>query len=256
MDASHRHEELLPEQFYEELARTPLAYFAAGAMEEHGLHNPLGTDYLQDYEVCLRAAEITGGIVFPPVPFAPAGIPGYSREELRRAGPGELFPPSLWISREACELLYTELLESLAGLGFKACVALGGHYPADLLLQDLCQRYAGRVGDMGFWGGGTVSLLNEGGFLQNLETTREPGSGGHGMMWETSLIMAIRPDRVDLPRAARIEDSPLPSQLKGNAPESMGRLADANAALGEEILARMVEVAVARARELLVEGAP
>ena len=255
MTASHRYEDLLPEQFYEELGRTPLAYFAAGAMEEHGLHNPLGTDYRQDYEVCLRAAEITGGIVFPPVPFAPAGIPGYSRAELRRACPDKLFPPSLWISREACELLYTELLESLADLGFKACVALGGHYPADLLLQDLCQRHAGRIGGMAFWGGGTVALLNDDDFLAKLEQ-REPNSGGHGMMWETSLIMAIRPDRVELPRATRIQDSPLPSQLKGNAPESMARLADANVALGEELLARMVEVAVGKARELLAGNTP
>jgi len=79
----HKYEELLPEEFYEELKRAPIAYWGCGAMEEHGLHNPLGADAYVAYETCLRAAEISGGIVFPPVPFAPAGVPGFSRQELR-----------------------------------------------------------------------------------------------------------------------------------------------------------------------------
>ena len=113
MRKMHQWEEMLPEEFFTEMARAPVAYWSCGAMEEHGLHVALGNDYIQMYEVCLRAARITGGIVFPPVPFAPAGAPpSYSRDQLRR-GEHELYPPSLWVSRELCERLYTELLESL-----------------------------------------------------------------------------------------------------------------------------------------------
>jgi len=150
---SHRWEDLLPEDFYEEFERVPLAYFAAAAPEEHGLHNPLGTDLVQGYEICLRAAEVSGGIVFPAIPFAPAHIPGFSREELR-SGSYELFPPSLFVSRELCELAYTEVLEGLADMGFRACIGVGGHWPADLLLQDLTKRYEGVIRGMRFWGGG------------------------------------------------------------------------------------------------------
>ena len=250
MKGSHRWENLRPEEFHEEFERAPIAYFAAGAMEEHGLHNALGTDYVQCYEVCLRAAEVTGGVVFPPVPLAPAGIPGFSREELR-SGQHQLFPPSLWVSREACELVYTELLGSLADLGFRACVALGGHYPADLLLQDLWQRHAGRIGDMRFWGGGTVSLLAD--FLPRL-LAADPLADGHGTKWETSLIMALRPDWVDLTRLPYLADSPLPSQLRQNSPEVYAHIADANADLGERVLQAAVETAVTKAGEMLDRG--
>ncbi|MBM3474088.1 MAG: creatininase family protein [Armatimonadetes bacterium] len=248
MKSTHRWEELLPEEFMAEFERAPIAYWAAGAMEEHGLHNALGTDYVQCYEVCLRTAEIVGGIVFPRVPLAPAGIPGYSREQLRLADPERLFPPSLWISREACELVYTELLESLADMGFRACLALGGHWPADLLLQGLHQRHQGRIGDMRFYGGGTVGLLGD--FLTELQQA-DPLSGGHGTHWETSLVMAIRPEWVDLSRLPHLADSSLPSQLRANSPEVYTHIADANPGLGERILEALVESAVGKARALL-----
>ena len=45
---SHRWEELLPEEFYAEFERAPLAYMAAAAPEEHGLHNPLCLLYTSD----------------------------------------------------------------------------------------------------------------------------------------------------------------------------------------------------------------
>ena len=239
---SHRYEELLPEEFYAELERAPVAYFACGAMEEHGLHNPLGTDFVQCYEMALRAAEITGGIVFPPVPFAPAGIPGHTREELR-SGTLQLFAPSLWISREACELLYTELLESLADLGFKVCMALGGHWPADLLLRDIDRKHGGEIRGMRFWGGGTVSLLEDN-WLADLEAC-DPLAGGHGTLWETSLIMALRPEWVDLERFRRIDESPLPSQLKGGG-ERNARIAEASVEMGEEVLAAALKSLVAK----------
>ena len=73
----------------------------------------MATDLYAAYEICLRAAEISGGIVFPPVPFAPAAK--LSRAELR-SGEKELFPPSLWASRELCREVYIELMESMADI--------------------------------------------------------------------------------------------------------------------------------------------
>lgn len=251
MTGSHRWEDMLPEEFYEEFERAPIAYWACGAMEEHGLHNALGTDYVQCYGVCLRAVEITGGIVFPPVPLAPAGVPGFSRQELR-SGAFQTYPPSLWVSREACETVYTELLESMADLGFRACAALGGHYPADLLLQEIHERTNGRVGSMAFWGGGTVSLLKDD-FLPKLRQ-RDPLADGHGTFWETSLVMAIRPDWVDLSRLPNLERSPLPSQLRANRSEVYAHIADANPELGQQVLQAAVDSLVAKVRMPLAQA--
>jgi len=246
----HKWDELLPEEFFAELGRAPIVYWCCGAMEEHGLHMALGNDWIQMHEVCLRAAEVTGGIVFPAVPFAPAGIPGYSREELRSGGK-ELYPPSLWVSRELCQQLYTELMESFADMGFQVCIALGGHYPADLLLRELAEQKEGRIRGMRFYGGGTVDLLQE----KIRDMAREdPTTGGHGGMWESSLVMAVRPDWAELGRAERVTDAPFASQLKNRSPECLERIRDASVEFGEELLVLAVDETVRHVRELLALG--
>ena len=244
---TRRWEDLLPEEFYAEFDRAPLAYMAAAAPEEHGLHNPLGMDMWPPYEVCLRAAKITGGIVFPLIPFAPAYFPGLSREEMR-AGEKELYPPSLFVSRELCELAYTEVLEGMADMGFQAAIALAGHAPADKLLQDMTEAHGGIIRGMKFFGAGTYSLVQD--FLGELAQQR-PGTTGHGTMWETSLIMATAPGYTDLPRAARILADPRPSQLQANSAEVISRIQEANVELGEKTLQLTVDRVVAKAQELL-----
>ena len=244
---SHRWEDLLPEEFYAEFDRAPLAYMAAAAPEEHGLHNPLGMDMWPPYEVCLRAAKITGGIVFPLIPFAPAYFPGLSREEMR-AGEKELYPPSLFVSRELCELAYTEVLEGMADIGFQAAIALAGHAPADRLLQDMAEAHGGVIRGMKFFGAGTYSLVQD--FLAEL-AQQTPGATGHGTLWETSLLMATAPGYTDLPRAERILADPRPSQLQANSAEVIARIQEANAELGEKTLQLTVDRVVAKAQELL-----
>jgi creatinine amidohydrolase len=244
---SHKYEELRPEEFYDELKRAPIAYWGCGAMEEHGLHNPLGADPMVAYEVCRRAVEISGGILFPMVPFAPAGVPGYSRTQLRKATDA-LYPPSLWTSREVCKQLYVELLESLADLGFKACIAFGGHWPADLLLQEIERELQGAVAAMRFWGGGTVSIMRD--FLDQ-QAKKDASILGHGTMWETSLVMALRTDWVDLPRAQRIPESPLPSQLKNIPSKTLQAIARSNAEFGSRLLDDAARRLASRAKAML-----
>lgn len=232
MGHPHKWEDLFPEEFFEELSRVPIVYWGCGAMEEHGLQCALGGDCYHAYEICRRAVEMTGGIVFPPVPLAPAGLPGYSRDELR-SGEQKLYPPSLWVSRELCERVYVELMESFADLGFKVCMSFGGHWPADKLLQTIEEKHVGVIRGMRFWGGGTVRVLRD--WLDE-EARKDPTISAHGGMWETSLVMAFRPDWVKPERAARIKGTPLPSQLKGLSDEKIARIADANAAYGEQSL--------------------
>lgn len=275
MPKTHRWEDLLPEEFYEEFERAPIVYWPCGPIEEHGLQNAVGVDPYVAHEVCLRAAKLSGGIVFPPVPFGPAYFPGLSHAELRsKAKP--LFPPSVWISHDLCERIYIELMESLADLGFRACLANSGHGPGDWLLQDLEKRFNGRIGNMRFWGGGIFRLLcdelaklgREGHLpgdrafrcedFHGLEDAvrEQPLAGNHGDMWETSLVMAIRPDWVDLPRAQRIHESKADSQLKPLAPESIAYIAHANAEMGNRTLDLAAQRLAKVAKTFLGEIAP
>jgi creatinine amidohydrolase len=243
----HKYEELLPEEFYQEQERAPVVYLAIGAPEEHGLQNVLAVDPWTAYEVCLRAAERSGGIVYPIIPFAPAGLPPWSREQLRTRAE-ETAPPSCWISAELCKALFTELMESLADLGFKACLAFSGHYPGDVLLQEMHEELDGTIRGMEFWGGGTVSLLRDA--LGKLDE-EQPLLGGHGMMWETSITMALNEHWVDLSRVDRIQDSPLSHQLKNQSPERIEAIKTANAAVGNRFLNLAAERMAKLAADLL-----
>ncbi|MDD4870399.1 MAG: creatininase family protein [Kiritimatiellae bacterium] len=238
----HKYEELLPEEFYAELKRMPVVYVPAGAMEEHGLQNVLAVDPWTAYETCLRAVNITGGILFPIVPFAPAGHPSWSREELR-SGTRDAAPPSCFVSRELCRQIYIELMESLADLGFKACIAFGGHWPADFLLTEIQKEQNGVIRGMKFWGGGTVTILKD-------EMAKQSGPksiyGGHGMMLETSLVMAIHRHWVDLSRVDDIKDSPLSHQLKKQPVERLSAIKEANADFGN----RLLDIAASRLADL------
>jgi len=244
----HRHkwEEMLPEEFFEEFERAPIAYWGCGAMEDHGLHNALGADCYIAYEICLRAVEMSGGILFPPVPFAPAGIPGLSREELR-SRKHQLYHPSLWVSREVCKQLCIELMEAMSNMGFKSCIGFSGHWPGDLLLQEIQKEMDGCIGEMRFWGGGT-SILQD---VIGKEAERNPGIQGHGLMDETSMHMAVREDWVDLSRVDRIDESPIPSQVKGQSDEKLAKLKTANVEFGNRLLNAGAEKLAKMALEML-----
>jgi len=101
---------------------------------------------------------------------------------------------------------------------------------------------------MRFWAGGTVSLLGD--FLTELQAA-DPLAGGHGTQRETSLVMAIRPEWVDLDRLPHLTDSPLPSQLRKNRPDVYAHIAHANPELGERILQALVDSAVGKARGMM-----
>ena len=207
----------------------------------------LAVDPWTAYEVCLRAVKRSQGIVYPIIPFAPAGHPAWSRDELRRRAK-EASPPSCFISRELCKTLYIELMESLADLGFKACIAYSGHFPGDVLLQEIAKEHGGVIGGMKFWGGGTVSNLQD--ELDKLEQD-QPLWGGHGTMWETSIVMALHEDWVDLSRIDRIQDSPISHQLKDLPPAKLAAIKSANAALGNRYLDLAAQQLARRATDLL-----
>jgi len=65
-------------------------------------------------------------------------------------------------------------------------------------------------------------------------------------------VMALRPDWVDLPRARRIRENKLPSQLKNQPQERLDYIAaHANAELGNRALNLAAERAAKLARDML-----
>lgn len=243
----HRWQELRPEEFFAEQQRASVAYWACGPMEDHGLQNALGVDPCKAYEICLRSAEDTGGIVFPLVPFAPAGAPALSREEMR-SGERQLYPPSLFVSVELCRAIYTELFENLAELGFRLCVAFGGHGPAASLLRQIEEELGGRMGDMAIFTCGSATFVKD---TIRAHAGDDPSPGAHGGRWETSMNMGLNPDYVYLSRVRSIDESPIPSQLKGRPDAHLASIEASSVEFGEELLQTAAQRLTARVRELL-----
>ena len=243
----HKWQDLRPEEFFSEQGRSPIAYWACGPMEDHGLQNALGVDPCKGYEICLRAAAQTGGIVFPLVPFAPGGAPPLSREAMR-SGERELFPPSLFVSVELCRQIYAELFENMAELGFRLCVAFGGHGPAASLLRVIAEEWGGRLGDMAIFTCGSSTFIRD---IIKEQAGDDPGPLSHGGKWETAMNMALEPEHVDLSRVRAIDDSPIPSQLKGRASAHLSAIEASSVEFGELLLSTAASRLAAKVRELM-----
>ena len=208
----HRYEELTPYEFDREKERASIIYVAAGPLEYHEECNILGLDTNKGYDWCLAAAEITGGIVFPMLPVAPAGpSPFMSREDLRKAYSwphyreeyvesfGSLYP-GIFFSREACRALYLELREILAlELEFKLCVFIGSHGPAGAILKQIIAEETNAMdGRVGEFHGMRVIVSSSTDYNRDVfeAFNKENGipKGFHGGLWETALNYAIKPE--------------------------------------------------------------
>lgn len=243
----HKWEELRPEEFYAEQERAPVVYWACGPIEEHGLQNSLGVDPCKAYEVCLRAAAETGGIVFPMVPFGPIGKPPISQKAMR-SGDHELFPPSLFVSGELCKQVYTELFENMAEIGFKLCVAIGGHGPCNLVIREILAERGNKIGEMEILTLSCAAIVED---IVDEDGGDVPLASGHGSKWETAMNMALNPEYVDLSRVKFINESPRPSPMKGRPDAHMRFIEEASVEFGERLYKLAGSRLAEKVREIL-----
>lgn len=187
-------EEMLPCEFAEALARAPLAYLPLGVLEWHGEHNAVGLDAIKAHAVCIRAAAISGGIVLPPLYWAtderedlPDGtyLAGGVEHGERYHVPGTMF----WIRPETFHALLLDAFEAMRRRGFRAIVVVAGHWSSDTLdaIRAAGAEFRARCPKVRWL------LLTDQEVAADLGYPHEHAAGG-----ETSLLMAIRPDLVDL----------------------------------------------------------
>ena len=196
-----KYEELLPEEFAEAMRRNSILYCAFGPMEYHGVYNALGIDPCKAYEVCLRAAAISGGVVFPLVPIGPGGSMRVE-EMLDRDGLRPRMPeyyPSVMTDINICKTLYLDLFKSFAeDLGSAVCVAFGGHGPCGSLLKRISEENDGQVAGMKLLPCWSLSHI-----LDVVKAEYEKlglSRINHGGLWETAMNMGVNPEFVQLER--------------------------------------------------------
>ncbi|NLG28030.1 MAG: creatininase family protein, partial [Chloroflexi bacterium] len=201
--------ELRPSEFRERLAAAPIAYLPLGTLEWHGEHLPLGSDGLQAQGFFLELAREVGGIVLPMLFLGPDracagpdGRPLYGMDcadwGTHPYAPQQLAGSAYWLPDEAFKTLLELTLAQLARAGFRIVVA-HGHGPSTQHFQARNAEWRARFGLDCYtcWG----SAVDAEGLGIQVD---------HAAMNETSLMLALRPDLVEMAALpARPEEWPL-----------------------------------------------
>jgi len=214
----HRLEELHPAALERRLAERPALVLALGTIEWHSHHLPLGLDLLKAQAIAERAAERADAVLAPPAWWAAGGVAQ---------------PYTLRLPAAVTEPILAAVLDGFAGMGFRAIALVNGHYGLENSIA--VRRAALAVA------GATVVPLADYELLTDLGA-----AGDHAGVFETSLLMPVRPDLVRLDH-----DGDLPGVI-GDDPR--GR---ASAQLGDEALELAADrVAAALDRALAEPRAP
>ena len=226
----------------------PIAWLPCGILEWHGRHNPLGLDGVKAHAVCVRLAEAIGGLVWPTLWY------GDHRADILE----HVFHPGRWqqltfdhrvkvaealqipienLQHEAarCEAaggwqlwqaVLDHALHQIAAYGFEQLVVLAGHYPLRGPGQETAAAFEAATGV-------PVMVITE------ADPVAELGfKGDHAARWETSLVLALAPECVDLAELADEPDEVL--GVLGEDPRT------ATAEYGEAGLTALIDVLRAR----------
>ncbi len=174
-----RLEYLRPAAVREAVAACPVLYQPLGTIEWHGEQNVLGVDSLKAHELCVRAARLGGGLVAP----------------AHYGGVGGLKEPFTWVIEPDDQTFAPQFGPWLEKLcmeakrnGFRGVIVLTGHYGAgqQMVVRDVAVRMSRTLG---------IPVLGTPEYLLALDAGY---TGDHAAWGETSLMMELFPDSVDL----------------------------------------------------------
>ena len=184
------------------LTRTDMVIIPVGALEQHGLHLPIGTDFLNGVERAKLIAQREDVLV------APILMPGQSPYHMG-------FPGTITLSAETIQAVYVEAAQSLIRHGFKRFLILNAHGGnraiTTFVVDRINQETAGIAVERPRGGGGSLS--------DRWRVASGPqGFDRHGGTGETSNALYLIPDLVDL-EAAEPATLTMPDHLTAMVPD-------------------------------------
>jgi len=186
------------------LTRTDMVILPVASLEQHGLHLPIGTDFLAGLERAQLIAQRTDVLV------APILFPGQSPYHMEFAG-------TITLSSETIQRVYVEAVQSLIQHGFKRFMILnahGGNRAATTFIVDrINQETEGIAVDLGVASG---PFMQRGGGGD--APAGPPELDRHGGTSETSNALYLFPELVDLEAAIPAEVN-MPEHLEAMLPD-------------------------------------
>lgn len=191
-----RYEEMHPDELAAAREEVPLVYVPIGSIEYHGFHLPFGFDAVHAHELCLQAAEQTGGVVLPPTFWGTQGHVG--------------FPGSLLLSEKTIAALMGDVFVQLTEQGYQLIVVCTGHYPQvqGVLIKGVADAYIAQNPQV------RIMVLDPF-YLHPTDPQSE-----HAGIVETSVMLYLRPDLVDMEQLKR------PGALDAISPDCVGATAE------------------------------
>jgi creatinine amidohydrolase len=198
-----KHEYLIEEMNAVQVRKTinekTLVILVLGACENHGDHMPFGSDFIFPTEVAKRVAtKMSNVIVLPTIPY------GVSLHH-------DKFQMTMSINPETMVNIISDLLTSLIQNKIRRVLIINGHdgniAPIEIAARSIKNKYS----EM------TIACLESWWILvgQIRKDLFEVWDGlGHGGEAETSAVLAVRPDLVDLESAPKDVIPKLPENIR------------------------------------------
>jgi creatinine amidohydrolase len=252
LSCSHKekvlYEELTPKEFSSRLAHCPVAYLPLGTLEWHGVHLPLGSDGLQSQEFFKRLAYKAGGIVLPMIfigpdlysssnDSTPNGMKYYGMDHNAikltngKFERQQLAGSAYWVPDSIFNGVLDAIMYQLSRAGFKIVIA-HGHTPSiwrvDGHAEEYMRKYNLKV--MSCWGDDTRDLCL---------------MCDHAAANETSIMMAVRPDLVQMENLPK-DTAVWPQAIAGKDPRI-----HASSKFGNEIIDFEIKKMVSRIKSEL-----
>ena len=165
---------------------TTVAVLPVGAVEQHGPHLPLATDAVIAEEVARRGVEAAEGVPAYLLPLMPVGK---SNEHLQ-------YPGTLTFGPETLIALWREIGESVARAGIRKMMFINAHGGQPQVMEIVAREL--RVHRQMLCV--TTSWWHMG-LPDGLVPEDERRHGIHGGLVETSMVLHLRPELVNMERA-------------------------------------------------------
>lgn len=170
-------------EFKEKLNEVKGVMVVCGSCEQHGYHLPLDTDNILGFEMAKRIAEKTNMLVMPPINYGQVwsakGIPG-----------------TISLSSNTLKIILEDIVTSLEKQGVKNIVLYSGHNGNYPVLKEFARDMSDKYEYTNIWYFQPEFSKD---FLQDAKS--KPCSIPHGGEQETSMLLYLRPDLVEIDKA-------------------------------------------------------